>query len=78
MENDRRMHIDRRHRDVGPPGGWSERRRRSERRLPTASVAEISPEDFARYFGSMNKAAAPVVNVSDEAAEVLGRLSRRI
>jgi len=46
--------------------------------LSTASVAEISPEDFARYFGSMNKAAAPVVNVSDEAAEVLGRLSRRI
>lgn len=78
MENERRMQTDRRHRDAGPPRGWSERRRRSERRLPMAVVDEISADDFARYFSSMSKADKPEVQVSDEAAAVFDRLSRRI
>lgn len=50
---ERRTGRDRRRTDVGPPEGCVERRRRVERRLPVAEEADLSADDFARYFGQL-------------------------
>ena len=53
MQNkeNRRCTNDRRHTDYGPPSGWRERRRRTERRLPTLAEEELSESQFLIYFG---------------------------
>lgn len=70
---DRRIRGDRRARDVGPPKGCGERRRRAERRLPSAEEAALSDEEFASYFGSIARSGAGSVSRFDEASEILAR-----
>ena len=69
---------DRRILESGPPAGWAERRRRVERRLPIAEEAEVSAEDWERFFGAA--AAAPPARhkvTFDLAAEVFDRVRDR-
>lgn len=56
MSNERRVRPERRGHDLGPPGAYLERRQTVERRLPETMEAELSAEDFAKYFGPANKA----------------------
>lgn len=74
---ERRVRADRRVRDIGPPDGWVERRKQAERRLTTAEEAELSPEEFVRYFGAVAKIATNSDNQLDLAAEVLDRARDR-
>lgn len=46
--NDQRLCGDRRDREIGPPGGWRERRRTVERRLPV--VVEVPFSDWLAQF----------------------------
>ncbi len=48
--NKTRSGRDRRNHDEGPPGGWKERRRNPERRMP--EVEEISIAEFKRLMSS--------------------------
>ena len=52
LMNDKRKRSDRRIRDYGPPKGWADRRKQPDRRLPETEDLEMSPEDFARWFGT--------------------------
>ena len=71
---DRRSRKDRRVLDLGPPKGWLERRKSVERRLPSAQEAEISADEFVRYFGSARIAANSNDSMLDLAAEVFSRV----
>lgn len=64
---------ERRGRDMGPPKGCFERRRRCERRLPVAEEAALSDDDFAKYFGNGFSISDKSKHKLDQAAEVLGR-----
>lgn len=76
MNKDRRARVDRRLRDVGPPGGCFERRRRAERRLGYAEDTALSDEEFASYFGSVARDSSQSSQF-DEASEVLARARDR-
>lgn len=52
-KNDERRAVqDRRNDDKGPPAGWTERRRSTERRLPALNELEISESEWQMYFGA--------------------------
>lgn len=71
---DRRARVDRRLRDVGPPSGCCERRRRVERRLDYVKDAALSDEEFASYFGSVvRERSSSQSHQFDEASEILAR-----
>lgn len=53
INNERRHADDRRQQDSGPPAGWRERRRNTERRLPELEECELTEEDFLLYFGRL-------------------------
>lgn len=55
MSNERRVRPERRGRDLGPPRGCFDRRRTVERRLPETAEAELSADDFAKYFGTVSR-----------------------
>lgn len=74
---ERRSRTDRRQFDSGPPRGCFERRRRAERRLPTAEENAISDAEWERYFGGGGKAANTPDSVLDHAAEVLDKVRDR-
>lgn len=76
MSNERRGRLERRDRDIGPPSGCFDRRRTVERRLPEAAEAELSADDFAKFFGSVNKANGNTDQL-DLAAEVFERARDR-
>lgn len=76
MTDERRVRSDRRHRDVGPPAGWGERRCRSERRLPQAVEGELSAEEFERYFGKTPRQGDSGSHAQEAAAEIFGRMPR--
>lgn len=76
MSNERRGRPERRNRDIGPPNGCFDRRRTAERRLPDTAEAELSADDFAKYFGSVNKVTANTDQL-DLAAEVFERARDR-
>lgn len=76
MSNERRGRLERRDRDIGPPSGCFDRRRTVERRLPEAAEAELSADDFARFFGSVNNANGNTDQL-DLAAEVFERARDR-
>lgn len=76
MNKDRRVRVDRRLRDVGPPGGCCERRRRAERRLAYVEDAALSEDEFASYFGSLARDGSQSSQF-DEASEVLARARDR-
>lgn len=48
---DRRLGLDRRQDDFGPPAGWRDRRRHAERRLPELREFVLSEIEFLFYFG---------------------------
>jgi hypothetical protein len=73
MGIERRDSLDRRVLDVGSPLGWSERRTHTERRLPAVEEADISADDFAKYFGSAGKRAKADRQLYDYFAEVFSR-----
>lgn len=50
-----RANEDRRVDDLGPPDGWRDRRKRVERRIPTAEEVEVSAEDWETYFVKPDK-----------------------
>lgn len=72
MSEERRERQERRGRDMGPPKHCFDRRKQAERRLPEAGEAELSPDDFAKFFGSMNKAVSQ--ESLDLAADVFDRV----
>ena len=72
MSIERRGRSDRRERDTGPPRGTIERRRQAERRLPPTNEADMSAEDFEKYFGSSVRATA-ASDLLDRAADIFDR-----
>jgi hypothetical protein len=76
MSNERRGRLERRGRDIGPPSGCFDRRRMVERRLPEAAEAELSADDFAKFFGSVKKTTGNNDQL-DLAAEVFERARDR-
>ena len=48
---ERRVRLDRRRYDGGPPSGVAERRLHAERRLPTVAEHTISDAEWLAYFG---------------------------
>lgn len=75
MVEHRERQAERRQLEAGPPSGWAERRRRVERRLPIAEEADVSADDWEKFFGAPG-GAMPDRNVItfDEAAEVFDRV----
>ena len=55
-DSDRRNRDDRRQEELGPPTGWKERRRRTERRFPEIEEHTISEDEWVQYFGTANLA----------------------
>ena len=51
-DSDRRNRADRRQEELGPPNGWKERRRRTERRFPEIEEHTISEDEWLQYFGT--------------------------
>jgi hypothetical protein len=76
MSKERRERPERRGRDIGPPRGCFDRRKTVERRLPETAEAELSADDFAKFFGSVKKAPGNT-DQFDLAAEVLDRARGR-
>lgn len=74
---ERRSRTDRRQFDAGPPRGCFERRRRAERRLPTAEENAISDADWERYFGAAGQASETPDAVLDHAADDLDKVRGR-
>ena len=74
---ERRNRGERRVLDVGPPNGWLERRKRVERRLSAAEEAQLTPEEFVKYFGATAKISTNTDNQLDQAAEVFDRVRDR-
>lgn len=74
---ERRTRKDPRQLDSGPPSGCFDRRRRAERRLPTAEESLISDTDWDRYFGTTAGASNSSDVMLDHAAEVLDRVRDR-
>ncbi len=59
----RRTTGDRREEDFGPPAGWSERRKRVERRIPVTAEVEVSQEEWELYFGATVRGETTATNV---------------
>lgn len=73
MSIEQRTHADRRQRDIGPPRGWVDRRQHAERRLPKTTEADLSADDFAKYFGEVGKPASNNA-LLDQASAVFDRV----
>jgi len=58
QSKERRGAHDRRQREIGPPKGWSDRRRSRERRIPGIAELEVSEAEWLMYFGSKGLAPA--------------------
>lgn len=68
---ERRDCTDRREEEIGPPSGWKDRRRRTERRMPEIGECEVSESEWLEYFGTVDKSslANDVLPGSEIAAE---------
>jgi hypothetical protein len=69
---DRRLH------DYGPPTGWRDRRRKTERRIPNVEEQVISEEEWLLYFGTTTTSTKTTVTVvashsEEHSAHILGR-----
>lgn len=51
-EKHHRARADRRQHEIGPPRGWKDRRRTTERRIPEIEECEVSEAEWLLYFGS--------------------------
>lgn len=83
ITKDRRSKHDRRQLDLGPPNGWLDRRRATERRLPEIAEQEVSDDEWMLYFGSTTRQVTTVssqgtTTVHEEtASEVFARVRDR-
>jgi hypothetical protein len=68
---ERRYCVDRRLEELGPPSGWKDRRRRTERRIPEIGVCEVSESEWLHYFGGVGKTTASIA--PDLAADIFER-----
>ncbi len=70
---ERRVRIEQRQRDIGPPKTCGERRKKAERRLPSLEEAEMSDSEWQLYFGNLQKPS--VINDArmEHAAAIFGR-----
>lgn len=73
---ERRDCADRRQNEFGPPSGWKDRRRRTERRIPELDECEVSESEWLAYFGAAGKPALAAGGGagSELAAEVFDRI----
>lgn len=80
-KDNRRSTTDRRIRDYGPPAGWRDRRRTTERRIPNVEEQVISEEEWLLYFGTTTTSTKTTVTVvtshiekhEEHSANILGR-----
>ena len=70
---DRRVRNDQRLDNSGPPLGCCERRRRTERRLPSIEESMISDAEWERLFGSHSHDQNASNPLLDQAAEIFDR-----
>lgn len=73
---ERRDCADRRQDEIGPPSGWKDRRRRTERRIPALDECEVSESEWLAYFGGTSKPSIATGGVisSELASEVFDRI----
>ena len=72
---ERRIGLDRRRRDTGPPSGCSERRIIAERRLPKVVEKTISDTEWKNYFGRLERRqGAQAIDLQDRSVNIPGRL----
>lgn len=69
-----RLLEDRRETELGPPLGWRERRRNTERRIPELAEQEVSENDWLRYFGGQCNGASPLIANSDAVTDALPKI----
>lgn len=72
--SERRASSDRRNEDNGPPNGWKDRRRRTERRIPAIEEQTISEDEWARYFGGGSPVKVEQAPTVDVAAAVFDKV----
>lgn len=51
-EHKTRAAQDRRDDDLGPPEGWKDRRRHTERRIPSVEEQDMTETEWLSYFGT--------------------------
>jgi hypothetical protein len=74
-DNERRAPKDRRDEDNGPPHGWKDRRRRTERRIPAIEEQTISEDEWLLYFGGSSAPTRPeLVPAAEIAATVFDKI----
>jgi len=73
-EHKERLVTDRRDDDIGPPTGWKDRRRSTERRIPNVEEATVSEDEWLAYFTPhpVDEDAA----AHEAAADLLGKAPR--
>lgn len=72
--SERRVKTERRKRDIGPPPGCFERRKRPDRRLPVAEETAMSDAEFQLLFGAAaGKTLLDPASTHEQAAAVLER-----
>lgn len=67
---ERRDCVDRRQEELGPPSGWKDRRRQTERRMPELGECEVSEAEWLAYFGPADKPARVAKAAEEAAADV--------
>lgn len=74
IERERRAPKDRRDDDNGPPHGWKERRRRTERRIPKIEEQIISESEWLLYFGAVTPATPSITPAIEIASTILDKV----
>jgi len=75
--NERRDSDDRRQEESGPPRGWKDRRRRTERRMPEINEHVVSEAEWLAYFGAGREVASPAnspIIASESSADIFDRV----
>jgi hypothetical protein len=72
-EQKTRAANDRRDDDLGPPCGWKDRRRHTERRIPTVEEQTMTEEEWLSYFSPPTADETDVAQASEASADVLGK-----
>lgn len=64
--------ADRRQEELGPPQGWKDRRRRTERRMPEINEFVVSESEWLSYFGTVRSVPMTVnaLTTSEVAADI--------
>ncbi|MDP3537687.1 MAG: hypothetical protein Q8S26_03185 [Azonexus sp.] len=75
-DNKPRDTADRRQKECGPPRGWKDRRRSTERRIPEINETEVSDADWLLYFGGAKS--APVIATTHAGTEISADVFDRV